>query len=174
MSGNFRVRASRPDDVPQLLEVWRRAVDATHNFLTSDDRLTIDRIVAEDYLPTATLMVAANSDDVPVAFLGGSNDEIESLFVDPSVYGQGVGRLLVEDFAAGTKERFESTLTNRTQARAPFTSGWASGLPDVQPTMARGGLIPFCISCADASPPQLTAKKTHNYSRGLFMRLASA
>ena len=101
MSGDFRVRASRPDDVPQLLDVWRRAVDATHNFLTSDDRLAIDRIVAEDYLPTASLMVAADSDDVPVAFLGGSNDEIESLFVDPSVYGQGVGRLLVEDFAAG-------------------------------------------------------------------------
>ena len=45
-------------------------------------------------------MVAANSDDVPVAFLGGSGDEIESLFVDPSVYGQGVGRLLIEHFAA--------------------------------------------------------------------------
>jgi len=61
----------------------------------------IDRIVAEDYLPSAKLVVAANSDDVPVAFLGGSGDEIESLFVDPSVYGQGVGRLLVEDFASG-------------------------------------------------------------------------
>jgi putative acetyltransferase len=83
------------------LEVWRRAVDATHDFLTSEDRAVIDRIVAEDYLPSAKLVVAANSDDVPVAFLGGSGDEIESLFVDPSVYGQGVGRLLVEDFASG-------------------------------------------------------------------------
>ena len=101
MSGEFRIRASRADDVPHLLEVWRRAVDATYDFLTSEDRVAIDRIVAEDYLPSARLMVAANSDDVPVAFLGGSGDEIESLFVDPSVYGQGVGRLLVEDFAAG-------------------------------------------------------------------------
>jgi len=100
VSGGFRVRASRADDVPHLLEVWRRAVDATHEFLSSEDRASIDRIVAEDYLPSARLMVAANSDDEPVAFLGGSEDEIESLFVDPSVYGQGVGRLLVEHFAA--------------------------------------------------------------------------
>jgi len=101
VSAGFRVRASRADDVPHLLEVWRRAVDATHDFLSSEDRVAIDRIVAEDYLPSAQLMVAANSDDEPVAFLGGSGDEIESLFVDPSVYGQGVGRSLVEHFASG-------------------------------------------------------------------------
>ena len=76
MSAGFRVRASRADDVPHLLEVWRRAVDATHDFLSSEDRVAIDRIVAEDYLPSAQLMVAANSDDEPVAFLGGSGDEI--------------------------------------------------------------------------------------------------
>jgi putative acetyltransferase len=96
----FHVRASRSDDVPQLLEVWRRSVDATHDFLTSDDRVAIDRIVAEEYLPSASLTVAADRDDVPIAFLGGSDREIESLFVHPSAHGQGVGRLLIEHFAS--------------------------------------------------------------------------
>ena len=100
MSGAFRIRASRADDVAQLLEVWRRSVDATHDFLTSEDRKAIDRIVADDYLPSAELMVAVNASDVPVAFLGGSRREIESLFVDPAVHGQGVGRLLVQHFAS--------------------------------------------------------------------------
>jgi putative acetyltransferase len=100
VSGAFRIRASRADDVPRLLEIWRRAVDATHDFLTSEDRAAIDRIVAEDYLPSAELLVTVNSSDSPVAFLGGSGRVVESLFVDPSVYGQGVGRLLIDHFAA--------------------------------------------------------------------------
>ena len=100
MTGDFRVRASRTDDIPQLLEVWRRSVDATHDFLSNDDRLTIDRIVAEEYLPSARLTVAADANDLPVAFLGGSGREIESLFVHPSALGRGVGRLLVEHFAS--------------------------------------------------------------------------
>jgi putative acetyltransferase len=99
VSAAFRLRASRADDVPQLLEVWRRSVDATHDFLGSEDRAAIDRIVAEEYLPSAELTVAVDGDDMPVAFLGGSAREIESLFVDPSVHGRGVGRLLVEEFA---------------------------------------------------------------------------
>jgi putative acetyltransferase len=37
---------------------------------------------------------------MPVAFLGGSGREIESLFVDPSAHGRGVGRLLTEAFDA--------------------------------------------------------------------------
>jgi putative acetyltransferase len=100
VSGAFRIRASRAEDVPKLLEIWRRSVDATHDFLSGEDRKTIDRIVAEDYLPSAELMVAVDASDAPVAFLGGSGREIESLFVDPAVHGRGVGRLLIRHFAA--------------------------------------------------------------------------
>ena len=96
----FLVRQSRPADVHDLLEVWRRAVDATHDFLSSEDRAAIDVIVAKDYLPAASLLLAVDSKDKPVAFLGGCEAEIESLFVDPSVHGRGVGRLLVEAFAS--------------------------------------------------------------------------
>jgi putative acetyltransferase len=96
----FLIRQSRPDDVAGLLEVWRRAVDATHHFLSAEDRAAIDLIVAKDYLPSADLLVAVDDEDKPVAFLGGSKREIESLFVDPSVHGRGVGRLLIDTFAS--------------------------------------------------------------------------
>jgi putative acetyltransferase len=120
VSEGFRVRASRADDVAHLLGVWRRAVDATHDFLSNEDRSAIDRIVAEDYLPSAKLMVAANLDDVPVAFLGGSGDEIESLFVDPSVYGQGVGRLLVEHFASGREGQLRVDVNEQNSGARAF------------------------------------------------------
>ena len=98
MTSEFRVRPARLTDFPALLEIWRRAVAATHGFVTPEDRAAIDRAVAEDYLPSAELIVATNAQDEPIAFLGGSGREIESLFVDPSVHGQGVGRLLLEGF----------------------------------------------------------------------------
>ena len=61
----------------------------------------IDRIVAGDYLPGADLLLAVDEHDRPLAFLGASGREIESLFVDPSVHRQGVGTLLLEEFARG-------------------------------------------------------------------------
>ena len=98
MTGEFRVRAAQLTDFPQLLEIWRRAVAATHDFVTPEDRAAIDRAVAEEYLPSAELLVAITPDDAPVAFLGGSGREIESLFVDPAVHGRGAGRLLLDHF----------------------------------------------------------------------------
>ena len=98
MTGEFRVRAAQLTDFPQLLEIWRRAVAATHDFVTPEDRAAIDRAVAEEYLPSAELLVAIKPEDAPVAFLGGSGREIESLFVDQAVHGRGAGRLLLDHF----------------------------------------------------------------------------
>ena len=39
---NPGIRSSRPDEVDRLVEIWRRAVDATHHFLTPADRLAIE------------------------------------------------------------------------------------------------------------------------------------
>ena len=95
----LRIRSSRPDDVQALLDIWRRAVAETHDFVSADDRAAIDQAVAETYVPSAELMVAVDGEDRPIAFLGGTGREIDALFVDPRVNGQGVGRMLVEAFA---------------------------------------------------------------------------
>ena len=99
MTGAFSIRRSQPADVPALLRIWRRSVDATHDFLSGEDRAAIDRAVAHDYLPFAQFLVAIDPEGAPVGFLGSTGREIDSLFVDPAVHGRGVGRLLVESFA---------------------------------------------------------------------------
>jgi putative acetyltransferase len=96
-----RLRRSTAADAAALLDLWRRAVAATHNFVAKDDWAEIDRVVATDYLPNAELLIAVDANDRPLGFLGGGDREIESLFVDPSVHGQGVGTLLLEEFARG-------------------------------------------------------------------------
>jgi putative acetyltransferase len=94
------VRPSEPTDAEALLQVWRNAVDATHDFLTPEDRAAIDRLVA-DYVRSSPLVVAA-LDGAVVAFMGVTGHTIDSLFIDPRVHGQGIGRRLADQVARPT------------------------------------------------------------------------
>lgn len=92
----MRIRRGLPADVPRALEIWRAAVDATHGFLTPEDRVEIDRMVAEQFLPQAELWLAEDGDGHVLGFLAMEGDEIDALFVDPAVHGQGYGTALIE------------------------------------------------------------------------------
>lgn len=85
-----------PADVPALFEVWRTAVSTTHDFVANADLAAISRMVRDKYLPTAELHVVLDADDIPVAFMGMTHNEIDSLFVHGDVRSSGVGRLLAE------------------------------------------------------------------------------
>jgi putative acetyltransferase len=91
-----RIRRGAPEDVPRALEIWRTAVDATHGFLTPEDRAEIDAMVAEQFLPNAELWLATDDRDLPVGFLVMGGTEIDALFVDPQFHGQGIGTALLE------------------------------------------------------------------------------
>ncbi|MGJ4858312.1 acetyltransferase [Labrys sp. KB_33_2] len=101
------LRSSRPADVPSLLEIWRGSVRATHDFLLPGDFEAIEKLVANDYLPSAPLHVAADGDGRPLAFMGLSVRHIDSLFIDPERRGQGIGTLLVRH----AREQGEGPLT---------------------------------------------------------------
>jgi len=97
------VIALRPNlagDADALLQVWRNAVDASHEFLAADDREAIDPLVA-DYVASVDLTVAI-LDGVPIAFMGVTGHNIDSLFIDPVAQGQGVGRCLADTVARPT------------------------------------------------------------------------
>ena len=92
------IRVSRPDEAERLLAIWRAAVDATHDFLSPEDRVAIDR-ETEAYLLSASPWVAVDADDRPVGFLCLAGAHLDSLFIHPLRRGAGVGRQLV-NFAA--------------------------------------------------------------------------
>jgi putative acetyltransferase len=81
--------------VPRALQIWRDAVDATHGFLSADDRVEIDLMVANDFLPKAELWLAVDGDD-PLGFLVMDGRTIDALFVDPAHHGRGVGTFLLQ------------------------------------------------------------------------------
>ncbi|KSB88832.1 acetyltransferase [Caulobacter vibrioides] len=87
-------RQSFPDDGDRVVEIWRRAVDATHDFLKPEDRAAIEAEVA-GFLPTAPMWLAVGDDDVAVAFMFVEGAHMQALFVDPDHRGTGVGRNLV-------------------------------------------------------------------------------
>lgn len=91
----MQIRNGRPQDLPRALEIWRDAVDATHGFLTPEDRAEIDAMVARDFLPQAELWLAVDEADRALGFLVMDGAMIDALFVDPAVHGRGVGTALL-------------------------------------------------------------------------------
>lgn len=89
------IRRGTPADVGRALQIWRDAVDATHGFLTREDRVEIDRMVAEEFLPNAELWLATEPDGYPVGFLVMDGTAIDALFVDPAFHGRGYGTALL-------------------------------------------------------------------------------
>lgn len=94
MCAMIKVRASRPVDSNRVIDIWRKAVDATHDFLTPEDRLAIDELVC-GFLPEAPLWVAVDEGDQPVGFMLIDDGHMEALFVDPACHGAGIGKVLV-------------------------------------------------------------------------------
>ena len=65
----FQIRRERAREPEALVELWERAVRATHTFLTDGD--------------------------VPIGFMGLADDDVAALFLEPARRGQGGGRQLV-------------------------------------------------------------------------------
>ncbi|WP_224040479.1 acetyltransferase [Paraburkholderia unamae] len=88
------IRNSRPGEGERAVEIWRHAVDATHDFLSQEDRQAIDEMVC-CFLPKVPLWFAVNANDYPLAFMFVDNGHLEALFVDPTCRGTGIGAALV-------------------------------------------------------------------------------
>lgn len=91
----INIRASRYKDGNRAIEIWRSAVDATHDVLSSEDRQSIDEMLS-DFLPKIPLVYAVDDADYPVGFMILQNGKMEALFIDAAYRGKGIGSALVE------------------------------------------------------------------------------
>ena len=88
-------RTSRTEDADTLFSIWKRAVDATHDFLSPEHKAFIAKLVREEFLPNAELTLAVDEADAPLGFLTMSGNKIDALFVDPARHGHGIGKALI-------------------------------------------------------------------------------
>lgn len=100
------IRPARPEDWPELAALWRRSVEATHDFLDPADLEAIAAAMLPVYLPAMRQCRVLERDGRLVGFWAGDARRVEMLFADPAFFGQGVGKALLRDACAG-KARVE-------------------------------------------------------------------
>ncbi|MDF3935938.1 acetyltransferase [Pseudomonas citronellolis] len=92
----MHIRQRVAADNPALLDIWLRAVRATHHFLQAADIDALLPQVRDLYLPAVEVWVAADATDRPLGFIGLDQAHVEMLFIDPERRGQGIGSALLD------------------------------------------------------------------------------
>lgn len=91
---HFEIELYREDFRDQLLGVWERSVLATHHFLTPVDFEEIKELVKSidfNELDVFCLTVEGRVS----GFVGVLDRKVEMLFLDPDIFGQGLGKKLL-------------------------------------------------------------------------------
>ena len=89
------IRRYQEKDLPELLEVWRRASLVAHSFLPADFILDEAEKIPTIYVPAAEIWVYVLNEMV-VGFIALGDTEVVAIFVDPDYHGQGIGRALMD------------------------------------------------------------------------------
>jgi ribosomal protein S18 acetylase RimI-like enzyme len=141
---SWRFRPSTLEDVEPMFDVWRASVIATHDFVTEADFAEICIQVRRDYLPNYPLIVAVDGDDRVVGFMGLNGVEIDSLFIDPSARGQGLGRAFVaEAIAAAQTSELEVEVNEQNKQAVGFYEAMGFATISSSPLDAHGRPYPL-------------------------------
>ena len=122
----LEIIASQPAHGDRVIEIWRAAVDATHDFLVPEDRQALDREVCA-FLPQAPLWLARQAGGRIAGFMMLSGSHMDALFIDPDLHGRGVGRSLVEHAIT-----HHGALTTDVNAQNPGAIGFYKALGFVE------------------------------------------
>jgi len=90
------IRLARQADHAAMLDLWERAVRATHAFLTEEDIAALRPQVWQGFTAEGLQWwVICGDDGRPAGFLAYTPGCIEGLFIDPYCHRRGLGTLLV-------------------------------------------------------------------------------
>jgi putative acetyltransferase len=99
VSGSLICRRAEPADHPELVAIWRRAVDATHDFLEPGEAERIEVQVRDEVLAALDMTVAVRDGEL-VGWIAVDGTSVEALFVDPAAHRRGVGSALLDALTA--------------------------------------------------------------------------
>lgn len=119
----MHIERASASDVDDLLTVWRRSVDATHLHFISREELDELTPVVRDYLSNGeTEFWVLRDGRLAAGFMGLKASKIESLFLSPEYFRQGLGRRFVEHAAEQCSELFVDVNEENTAAIAFYTA----------------------------------------------------
>ena len=89
------IRPYAADDLDEVIDVWYRASQIAHSFL-SEEFFAAERVeIAESWMPIAETTVYELGGRV-VGFIALIKNEVGAIFVDPDLQGRGIGRALMD------------------------------------------------------------------------------
>ena len=117
------IRAARTGERELLVQLWRRSVAATHGFVAPGDLdAMVPAVRGALHRKHGELWVACDAHGAAVGFMGMAGNAIESLFVDPAHFRQGVGTHLIERACAGHDELLVDVNEQNHGARAFYAA----------------------------------------------------
>ncbi|KAF7730060.1 hypothetical protein EC973_003005 [Apophysomyces ossiformis] len=111
----FSIRPSTSQDSARIMEIWRKAVGATHHFVAPKDRAAIEDELSI-FFPKVQQMLAVDALDRPVGFMFLHEGHMEALFIDPDHRGKGIGKALVHSAIASHPQLTTDVNEQNTQA----------------------------------------------------------
>ena len=109
LAGKLGIRQATGADHEALSLLWRRSVEATHQFLPPAEVERLFEDVRRLYLPgveslwVAELSESSSAGARPVGFMGCNGPQVEMLFVDPACFRCGIGAALLAHAKAAHK-----------------------------------------------------------------------
>lgn len=117
---NENIRSERNAELlTELLKIWKKSVQATHLFLSSDEINKIKEYVPEALKNVKHLLIAEKTFKDPIAFMGIENKRLEMLFLLPSKRGKGIGKEMIE-YGVKNYEIWEVTVNEQNPQAVDF------------------------------------------------------
>ncbi|WP_415326004.1 GNAT family N-acetyltransferase [Chryseobacterium sp. MMS23-Vi53] len=93
MSNQIRIATSQ--DYPRIIEIWKSAVKATHDFLSEEDFNYFKEVIPRDYLPNLEVYLIIENGEAQ-GFASVAEGNLEMLFIHNDVRGKGLGKELYQ------------------------------------------------------------------------------
>ena len=92
----YQIDQIKPEEYPDVVEVWEASVRATHDFLKESDIQFFKPLILNEYLKAVDLRCIRNVENKIVAFSGVADQNLEMLFIHPDERGKKMGKTLLD------------------------------------------------------------------------------
>lgn len=89
------LRHARPDEIPQLADIWLRASLRAHDFIPAAFWESCHDPMVEEHLPGAEELLVLEVEGRVIGFAALNGERLEALFIDPEVQSYGHGSRLM-------------------------------------------------------------------------------
>ena len=136
----MKIRKAQLEDHQTLLAIWEQSVRASHDFLSEQDIQLLIPMVRDQALPGLEVWVLCDESSAPIGFMGLDNNKLEALFISPTSFRRGGGKLMLE-YARKLKGELQVDVNEQNPSAVAFYLSNGFVVAGRSPTDSQG--LPF-------------------------------